>query len=124
MKIIFGLVFLLLSLTPWNGQTPSTRDLAGTYSISDPNVNDQLSVNSDHSYSYAFHTSNAQTLGCSGTWQYDSVRSTVTFRDFSFFNDNGATLPPGHWVSKVQVTGEGQIRLMYSSGSDLFFSKH
>ena len=123
MKKIFGFIFYVFILNTSCSQSPPSEALIGKYSFSNPNVHDSLFVNRDHTYKYVFYATNGQIFESSGTWKYDSIGGEITFEDFSFFNDEGANLPPGYWHSKVRVTDKGEIHLMYSSENNIYFSK-
>ena len=81
-------------------------------------------MNSDNSYKHVFYASNGRVFECSGTWEYDSIQSEITFSDFTFFNHEGPILPAGFWISRVRVDNKGIVNLMYSSESNIYFLKN
>jgi hypothetical protein len=101
--------------------------LVGKYSFNRFNKdshNDSLFVNDDSTYKHKFRTDDGRVFEINGAWEYDSVGQEILFKDFRFLTDAGPTdLPPGNWYSKVIVTENGEIRLMYSSENNIYFSK-
>lgn len=106
---------------------PDPKMLVGKYyfnKFSKDFENDLLLVNGDSSYTHRFLASDGHVWEANGSWEYDSIGGEVLFKNFRFFIDSGPTdLPPGNWYSKVTVTEEGEVRLIYSSENNIFFSK-
>lgn len=118
--LIVSSIIIILGCTQ-KGVDP--KMLIGSYCFNEGNDNDSLFLYADKTYTHKFIASNAKVFEAKGEWRYDSLGNEVTFEDFIFFNDEGADNPPGLWYSKVSLTKEGEIRLIYSSENNIFFSK-
>jgi hypothetical protein len=94
--------------------------LVGLYQFK-TNKNDLIILNPNHTYVHKLIAADGQVFECTGNWEFDSSGNEVTFNDFSFFE--GDNLPPGIWLSRVRVSNDNQIILMYSSENDLYYKK-
>ena len=126
-KKLFGLIFCAVISIVGCSNHPDSKILAGKYCFNrfdKDSQNDLLFVNGDNSYKHKFVASDGHVWEANGKWEYDSIGGEILFKDFRFFNDAGPTdLPPGNWYSKVIVTDKGEVRLMYSSENNIYFSK-
>jgi hypothetical protein len=122
MKIISAVAICVLAFSTACNQSPSETRLPGAYCFSTQYNSDSLFVNKDHTYKHEYYSSNGK-LSKSGEWKYDSLGSEITFESFSFPNDELDNLPSGYWVSRVRITSNGEVHLMYSSENNIYFSK-
>lgn len=99
------------------------KTLKGGYCFSKGNNIDSLFLNDDQTYIHRFVTTKGRTYENRGEWQYNSLTSEVTFEDFIFFNDEGPDNPPGLWYSRVRVSDNGDVRLMYSAENNIYYNK-
>ncbi len=84
---------------------------------------DSLFINRDSSYKHVYWVSGSRTFEASGKWIYDSIQQEILFKKFMFFNDSGSEMPAGNWFSRINVTGDGEVRLMYSEENNVYFVK-
>jgi hypothetical protein len=84
---LFVLLTILVSCTySDNGDIIDKKRLTGRY-VYQANNQDTIDVNSDGTYSnYTWW--DGKKLTNAGTWNYDSVRGRVIFKDFSFLLDS------------------------------------
>jgi hypothetical protein len=123
MKVVAGLIFCLFVLNIGCNKHPSPKALVGKYRFSNRSMNDSLFVNQGNTYKHVFYSIDGRIFEVSGTWEYDSIGGEITFRDFSFFNNEGSTMPRGFWHSRVRITDQGEVHLMYSSENNQYFAK-
>ena len=123
MKVLLSLMASLF-LTICCSSRPEPKILIGKYSFSAAPNQDSLFLNTNNTYKHKFSTGNGQIFEASGVWEYDSINQEILFKDFVFFNNSGSSeLPPGNWYSKVNLTNNGEVRLMYSSEDNVYYLK-
>lgn len=99
--------------------------LPGNYCLNEGNQNDSLFLYDSKTYTHKFFLSESKVFKSKGKWDYDSVAKKISFYDFIFYNENGPTNPSGGvWHSKVHVTNDGEVRLIYSRENGIFYYKN
>jgi hypothetical protein len=122
-KTYLILSFLLVTSIACKNRQESVK-LIGKYCFNREMNRDSIFINSDKTYRHTYSSSDGRVFENNGTWKYDSTNSEILFEEFTFFNDSGSDgLPPGNWYSRIHVTTSGQIRLMYSAESDIYYFK-
>jgi hypothetical protein len=127
MKLILTTMLLGALLCLSCANHPDVKLLVGSYSyniFSKDSKRDSLYLNSNYTYKHVFHTTDNRIVQSSGNWEYDSLGGEVLFKNFQFFDESGSSeFPPGNWYSSVTVTKNGEVRLIYSSENNVYFSK-
>jgi hypothetical protein len=122
-KLLFNLIGFAIIILGCSSQLNSPIFI-GKYCLNAPPFNDSLFLTEDSTYLHKFITSNGSLYQVRGKWKYNSNTDEILFRDFVFFNDSGTDkLPPGNWFSKVYISDEGEVRLVYSSEDNIWFIK-
>jgi len=126
-KIHFGslLLFLITISCSQNKEQEkeSSLNFIGTYVFSLSPLQDSLFIENDSTYRHKYWASRNDQYEAKGKWVYDSKGEEILFKKFVFFNDEGPSTPAGNWYSKIRVSSEGNIDLMYSRENNIFYRK-
>lgn len=99
------------------------EDFKGVYVFSLSPMQDTIYIENDSVYRHVYWASRHDRYEAEGNWVYDPKSEEILFRKFVFFNDEGPASPSGNWYSRVRVSPEEQIDLMYSKEDNIFFRK-
>jgi len=120
----FLLLQLILFFVTGCFSKPDPKLFIGKYRSNQIDYNDSIFVNENKTYKHKYTTPKGKEFELEGTWEYDSVRMKIIFRDFVFFNNEGTDgLPPGNWISKVQIAEKGEVRLIYAEENNIYYYK-
>lgn len=98
--------------------------LPGKYCFNEGNNNDSLFLFDNSTYYHKFLLSKTEIYESKGSWRFDSINYEISFYDFIFYNEKGPINQSGGvWYSKVHVTSEHEIRLIYSRENGIFYYK-
>jgi hypothetical protein len=101
----------------------NTENIPGKYCFNRNNSRDSIFLFKNNKYKHQYINRDGKLFFIEGEWEYDSLNSEILFKDFTFFNEEGPDeLPRGNWFSKVNYVND-EIRLMYSSENNIYFSK-
>ena len=121
MKTLIGILLCLFVLSGCGHQI-SSKDLIGKYCLNRSLHKDSIFIYDNHTYAHRYHATNNRTFECKGNWEFNPSVNEIKFKDFLFFTDAGNDgLPPGNWDSRVVVTSNGKIQLIYSSEDNIYF---
>lgn len=101
-----------------------TEMLPGKYCFNEGTNDDSLILYKSKAYVHKYISSKMEVFESQGKWEYDSAALKMSFYDFIFYNESGPINSPGGvWHSRLHITSEGEIRLMYSRENNIFYYK-
>jgi hypothetical protein len=125
-NLIFGITifcFVIIQCSQKKEGQEESLDFKGAYVFSLSPMQDTIFIENDSVYRHMYWASRDDKYEAEGNWIYDSEEDEILFKKFVFFNDEGPASPAGNWFSKVRVSSEGQIDLMYSKENNTFYRK-
>ncbi|MCZ8070296.1 MAG: hypothetical protein O9311_08070 [Cytophagales bacterium] len=125
-KVILILIAVFTISVLGCGQSTNREILIGKYCFNRFNQNspkDSLFLFNDSTYIHKYWASDAKIFDVSGHWIYNSGGQEILFSGFKFFSDAGSRLPPGNWFSRVKISENNEVRLMYSEENNIYFIK-
>jgi hypothetical protein len=123
MKGLFLLGVVLLIVLSCSSKL-NKEHLPGKYCFNRNDNRDSIFIFKDNTYKHQYINRYGKLFFIEGEWEYDSLDSKILFKDFTFFNEQGADeLPRGNWYSKVRLVN-GEVKLMYSSEDNIYFYKN
>lgn len=123
MKRIINLLYFVACFIASCTQ-PNSDMLVGSYCLNRYCGRDSLTLYKNNKYKHKLYFFNGRIVEDFGTWQLDSIRSSVSFENFVFYNDDGSKSMAGLWTSNVELLKEKEVRLMYSNDQGLYYSKN
>jgi len=122
--IVSSLMVLLLTNCREKSLEIEINLLPGKYCFNEGNNNDSLFLFEDKRYIHRYFLSETDIYETKGYWQFDSLSKKISFYDFIFYNEMGPINESGGvWNSKVYLTEDGEIRLIYSRENGIFYYK-
>ncbi len=98
--------------------------LPGKYCLNEGNNMDSLFLFGNSTYNHKFFLSENEIYESKGSWRFDSINYEISFYNFIFYNQMGPINQPGGvWYSKVYLTKEGEIQLIYSRENAIYYYK-
>ncbi|HCM76992.1 MAG TPA: hypothetical protein DIS90_11455 [Cytophagales bacterium] len=122
--IVLCIVVLLLANCKERSSEVQINLLPGKYCFNEGNSNDSLFLFENRSYTHKFFLSETEIYKSKGSWRFDSLTNKISFYDFIFYNEMGPINESGGvWNSKIHITKEGEIRLIYSRENGIYYFK-
>ncbi len=97
-------------------------NLHGVYVFSS-SPQDSIIIENGSTYRHVYWTSRNEKYETVGKWIYGQKNEEILFKNYSFFNDKGSSTASGNWYSRVRISSNGQIDLMYSRENNIFYRK-
>ena len=126
-KIILLLLLLYSIIIGCCSSSPNTQTLVGKYffnNYKNDSLKEFIVIYPDKTYKHQFKSDNGNVFENKGIWSYDSIGCEILFNDFLFFNNEGSLYgnKGGNWYSRIKMN-DNEIKLMYSSENNIYFSK-
>jgi hypothetical protein len=124
MKRLFVMICIIPLIVLGCSSKADKEQLIGKYCFNRNDNRDSIFIFKDNKCKHQYINSYGKVFFIEGEWEYDSLSSEILFKDFTFFNEQGADeLPRGNWYSKVHLV-DNEIRLMYSVEDNIYFYKN
>lgn len=118
---IFQLFFLVLAIgcsTKFD-----SRILIGKYYFDGQKYSDTIFIQDSGRYIHKCITNNGDVVQFTGSWEYNNATNEVLFKDFMDLGTLADGLRPANWYSKIKLTSDGEVRLVYSSENNIYYRK-